>query len=221
MPSVATSSAGPNHDGAPAAVPMIARYPDTETPSVTCTAPARPNPPGESQATIAATAAKTPTVANNRPAPLLARVSRFMGVDRRNGSSRKPEPNGNRAPPTIVGVDRSAENNAATTHAAGLSLITMRKWICFRNPPRPPAPPTPRLCVGCARPSAIIGLPLPLQQRVLGRAACGDASERGRMRPSAAVLGQGVEGGLGLPWHCRVGGPGTAGREDLHDPEAA
>lgn len=79
VPSVAASSAGPNHDGAPAVAPMTARYPDTETPSVTCTAPARPNPPGESQATVAATAAKTPNAANNRPAPLEARVTRFMG----------------------------------------------------------------------------------------------------------------------------------------------
>lgn len=34
----------------------------------------------------------------------------FHGVDRRNESSRKPEPNGKRAPPTIVRVDHSADN---------------------------------------------------------------------------------------------------------------
>ncbi|BBH69438.1 hypothetical protein ACTI_61230 [Actinoplanes sp. OR16] len=112
MPSVATSSAGPNHDGAPAAAPATARYPDTETPSVTCTAPARPNPPGESQATVTATAPTTPTAANKRPAPLVARVSRFIGADRRNESGKKPEPNGNPAPPTIVRVDRLMGSDA-------------------------------------------------------------------------------------------------------------
>ncbi len=105
VPSVATSSTGPSHDGAPAAVPVTARYPDTETPSVTRTAPARPNPPGASQATAAAVDTRTAAAASRRPAPLVARVPRFMVTDRRSENSRKPEPNGNPAPPTIVRVD--------------------------------------------------------------------------------------------------------------------
>ncbi len=144
VPSVATSSAGPNHDGAPAAAPMTALYPDTETPSVTCTAPARPNPPGESQASVAATAAKTPTAANNRPAPLVARVSRFMGVDRRNESSRKPEPNGKRAPPTIVRLttpqrttQRAESDGGVHEQASRRSVRPLRDAVTAARATRP------------------------------------------------------------------------------------
>lgn len=119
VPSVAASSTGPNHDGAPAAAPTIARYPDTETPLVTCAAPARPHPPGESHASIAAVNPRTPTAANSRPTPPVTRVPRSMGVDRRSGNSRKPEPNDHPVPPTIVRVDRSAGSNTAENARIG------------------------------------------------------------------------------------------------------
>lgn len=60
MPSVATTQSGPSHDGASAAHAVTDRYPDTEAPPVTSTAPARPSPPGESHATAAAPRPSTP-----------------------------------------------------------------------------------------------------------------------------------------------------------------
>ncbi|XVU30733.1 hypothetical protein ACQPZJ_02940 [Actinoplanes sp. CA-054009] len=61
VPSVATSSTGPSHDGAPATAPVIARYADTETPLVTYTGSADPSPPGASQAITAAADTRTPS----------------------------------------------------------------------------------------------------------------------------------------------------------------
>ncbi|GAA3654614.1 hypothetical protein GCM10022420_033890 [Streptomyces iranensis] len=122
VPSVAVSSSGPAHEGAPATASATARYTDTEAPRLTSTRSASPSPPGDNHITAPAPAAHSATASSSRrPEPY--RVLESMASDRRNGDDPPPLANGQVRPLTIVGVDTPACPGESPAYPAGCAPV--------------------------------------------------------------------------------------------------